>query len=344
MSKLTLVIPIAIAAAPPACAEGPSRIDEVIKRLEARFEPAEARPGQKVTLKIELKLAEGWYTYPTAQPDREAVFNVNKITFPKDGAIHFSGRVTDPPKPRVEEFPQLEIKELRTYPGGGTWECEAQVRHDAKQGLAKAKITFRVIVGRGGPDPRWFVPKKFDLEATIKVAGEPVPGPKLPPIPPPPAKKPAVLKSSITDKGGIVWQLDFDRALKQARDQEKLVLIDFAAISNTNWVYNEQNVLPRMEVAARIKEYVCLRLFIDAFPDDHFDGDVGPNDGEKAAEKNYSLMGKTFGGGWSPFFVIVRPTKDGGFEKIVTAGGKEHTRDVPKFVEFLSKPLRPAKD
>lgn len=344
MSKSTLVAVMVVAAATAARAEQPSRIDQVVEKLEARFEPAEARPGQKVSLKIELKLAEGWYTFPTAQPDHYAASNVNKITFPKDGDIHFSGKITEPAKPRVSEVPALDIKEFRTYPGGGTWECQAQIPHDAKQGPAKARVTFRVIVVRDGPDPVMFPPKKFPLETTIKVFGEPLPGPKRPPVAPSPATEPAVLKSSITDKRGIVWQLDFDGALKQARNQKKFVFIDFAAISNAYWVYNERKVLPPNEVSERLKEYVCLRLFIDAIPDDHFDGIPGPNDGEKAAERNFSLMGKTFGGGWPPFYVIVRPAKDSGFEKVADIGGKEQTRDVPKFVEFLSKPLKPAKD
>jgi hypothetical protein len=154
-------------AVPTVNAQAPSKIEDVIKKLEARFEPSDARPGQIVTLKIELKLAEGWQTYPTKQKDREARFNVTKITFPKDGAVQFSGKVTEPPDPTVREEPLLDIKEFHTYPGGGTWECEAIVSPSSEPGPTKVSVRFQVIVAN--PNGH-FSPKPYNLDATINIA------------------------------------------------------------------------------------------------------------------------------------------------------------------------------
>lgn len=85
--RVFVLVAILLLPATAARAEAPARIDDVIKKIEARFEPAEARPGLKVTLKIELKLAEGWHTYPTKQPEKDFAAAVNKIRFTEGGDI-----------------------------------------------------------------------------------------------------------------------------------------------------------------------------------------------------------------------------------------------------------------
>src|SRR5271170_2875139 len=112
---------------------------EIIKKLEARFEPAEARPGQMVTLKIELKLVDGWRSFPTKQSDGSLATHVNKIQFPADGDIRFTGKIKEPTNIAVESYPEIDIKDLRYCPGGGTWECEAIISSEAKPGQAIAK-------------------------------------------------------------------------------------------------------------------------------------------------------------------------------------------------------------
>jgi len=174
MRKLFPATALVILSATAARADVPPRADDIIKKIEARFVPAEARPGQKVMLKIELKLKDGWYTYPTKQPEKDFAANVNKIRFTEGGDIRFTGKITDPPKPLVKEIPELMIK-LYSYPGGGAWECEAVVSPDAKPGEATAKV--RMVEGVVGADSI-FPPKAFDLKASINVVGTPVPSEK----------------------------------------------------------------------------------------------------------------------------------------------------------------------
>lgn len=173
MSRASALLLSLFLAVPGANSEVPSKIEDVVKGIDARFEPADARPGQSVTLTIELKLANGWQTYPTKQKDAAVRYSVNKITFPKGGAVLFSGKVTEPPNPTIVKEPDLDIMELHTYPGGGTWKCEARIAPTAKPGLTNVSIRFLVLVVKPNGDGH-FAPKSFDVDATIKI-GEPLP-------------------------------------------------------------------------------------------------------------------------------------------------------------------------
>ncbi len=144
---------------------------DVIKKVEARFEPTEARPGQSVILKIELRIAKGWITYPTKQPDLRAQDCVNRIAFPKDGLVTFTGKIKEPENPTIRDEPIAFIKDLHSYPGGGIWECEAVISPKAPPGPQTVKVQFRPrIHNEENCGPR----KLFEFQAMIKVVGEPI--------------------------------------------------------------------------------------------------------------------------------------------------------------------------
>jgi len=159
-----------LVAAVPALAQ-PS-IEQVIKKAEATFEPASAKPGQTVTLKISLQLLDGWHTYPTVQPDKAAQSQSNKLTFPEGGAIVFVGEVDEPVDPKEKSEPLANIDKILYYPGGGVWERKAVVLPTAAAGAASSKIKFKILVCDKN---NCLPPKQLDLESTLKVAGDPVP-------------------------------------------------------------------------------------------------------------------------------------------------------------------------
>ena len=157
-------------AAGPALAQ-PS-IEQIIKKAEARFEPADAKPGQTVILKITLQLLDGWHTYPTVQPDKAAQSQSNKITFPEGPALVFVGDVDDPPDPKEKSEPLANIEKILYYPGGGAWERKAVVLPTAAAGNVSSKIKFKILVCDKN---NCLPPKQLDLQATLKVSGDPVP-------------------------------------------------------------------------------------------------------------------------------------------------------------------------
>lgn len=145
--------------------------DEVLKKAEAKFEPATAKPGQTVTLKVNLELMTGWHTYPITQTDKAAKTYTNRFTFPADGAVVYVGDFDDPAGAKEKAEPLAMIEKLIYYPGGATWERKAVVLPSAKAGEVSSKIKVKVLVC---DKDNCLPPKTLELEAVLKVAGDPV--------------------------------------------------------------------------------------------------------------------------------------------------------------------------
>jgi DsbC/DsbD-like thiol-disulfide interchange protein len=164
MSRLLLAISLCLAVAAPAVAQSAK---DAVQKVEAVFEPADAKPGQTVTLKITVKLADGYYTYPTVQPAPEAKYSTNAIVVPAGGPIVFVDKTVDPAGPKTKK---IEDYDLFTYPGGGTWTRKAVVSPTAKAGATTAKVKIKLLVCE---EDRCFPPKTHELEATLKVLDGP---------------------------------------------------------------------------------------------------------------------------------------------------------------------------
>jgi cytochrome c biogenesis protein CcdA/thioredoxin-related protein len=141
--------------------------DQVVKNVEARFEPAEAKPGQTVTLKVEVNLLPDWHTYPTSQPDSGASQQINRLTLPPPGDLIFVGSVQNPPSPAKMPKSELPegVNEIFEYPGGGIWEHKAVVSPTAQVGEATVEVRFRILVCQKS----CFPPKIVSRMATLRV-------------------------------------------------------------------------------------------------------------------------------------------------------------------------------
>src|SRR5688572_32019698 len=115
MRRMLFALPLCLVLAGAASAQSAK---DAVKKVEAVFEPAEARPGQTVTLKITVQLADGYCTYPVVQPAPEGKYSTNSVVFPAGGLVVFVGETVDPAGPKAKK---VEDYELLTYPGGGTW-------------------------------------------------------------------------------------------------------------------------------------------------------------------------------------------------------------------------------
>jgi hypothetical protein len=161
---MLLALPLCLAVVVPASAQ---TAKDAVKKIEAVFEPAEAKPGQTVTLKITVELADGYYTYPTVQSAPEGRYSTNAVVFPAGGPIVFVDKTVDPAGPKTK---RIEDYDLLTYPGGGTWTRKAVVSPSAKAGPASAKVKFKLLVCE---EDRCFPPKTHELEAILKVLDGP---------------------------------------------------------------------------------------------------------------------------------------------------------------------------
>ncbi|WP_157369810.1 protein-disulfide reductase DsbD family protein [Zavarzinella formosa] len=140
---------------------------DAIKKIEAVFEPAEAKPGQTVSLKITIALGDGYHSYPAVQPSPAHRFNVNKFTFVNEGNLIAVGELVDPVGAKSKKD---EDGELLYYPGGGTWLKKVVVSPAATAGATSGKVKIRVLIC---DKDTCFQPKMVDLEAPLKILDGP---------------------------------------------------------------------------------------------------------------------------------------------------------------------------
>lgn len=168
-----LAIAATLATARPADPAQPAWYAKAVKSIEAKVEPAEAKPGQTVTVKVTVVLNPGHYTYATKQTDKIAIeFELmNGITFPPPGGLVFVGELADPPNPKTKAMPEIGVKSLKYYSGTVTFERKAVVAPGQKPGDLVVKIPeFKLNVCNQND---CFPVKKIPLEATVKVLDGP---------------------------------------------------------------------------------------------------------------------------------------------------------------------------
>jgi DsbC/DsbD-like thiol-disulfide interchange protein len=165
---IALAVPFVavVAAAPgPADAAAQKWYEKAVKGVSVAVEPAEAKPGQTVTVKLTVALHDGYTTYPLAQPEKAAANFVNVITFPKPGDVIFVGTASDPDKLPTKAEPDLGIKELRYATGTVTFTRKAVVSPKAAAGEAVVKATIKLSVC----DKNTCYVKDVPVEAKVKV-------------------------------------------------------------------------------------------------------------------------------------------------------------------------------
>lgn len=145
--------------------------EKAVKKVEGKFTPAEAKPGQTVTFALTVELNEGYHTYPLSQPDPKADGMVNVIKFPGAEKLIFVGTAEDPKTFTTKDEPALGIKELRYCPGAVTYTRKAVVSPKAAPGATTVKLTtFSLSVC---DKTNCFPPKNVPVEAPFKVLDGP---------------------------------------------------------------------------------------------------------------------------------------------------------------------------
>ena len=164
--KLAAVLLLSAAFAVPAYAVDPPEV-----KVTGTFEPADAKPGQTVTLKLKVELDPKWHTYPTVQPVPANSSYVTKILFEDKPPVVFVGKVVNPPNPTVKNDPDGAFVGLHEYEGGAMFEQVAVVPPDAKPGELKTTVKLRMTVC----DASNCFPKVTEVKVSLKVSGQPVP-------------------------------------------------------------------------------------------------------------------------------------------------------------------------
>lgn len=161
----------AVLALVPGSASAQKWYEKAVKKVEGKFTPAEAKPGQTVTFTLTVDLNDGYHTYPTAQPDKKAADMINVIKFPDPGAVIFVGATQDPKDYIPKEEPDLGIRELRVNVGTVVYTRKAVVSPKASAGATTVKLaTFSLSVCDKN---NCFPAKNVPIEAAFKVLDGP---------------------------------------------------------------------------------------------------------------------------------------------------------------------------
>jgi len=155
----------------PAAAFAQKGFDKAVTKVTATFHPAEAKPGQTVTLKLTVELAAGYHTYPLVQTDPKAKAMVNTVAFPAAGAVVFVGDATDPEGGDVVAEPLLGILAMKHLTGTVVYERPAVVAPTAAAG--QVTVTVPKFVVSVCDHDNCFPPKTLTPEATLTVLAGP---------------------------------------------------------------------------------------------------------------------------------------------------------------------------
>lgn len=113
------------------------------------------------------------------------------------------------------------------------------------------------------------------------------------------------------------WNMSYDQALAEAKQQGKPVFIDFTGIYCTNCRDMERNMFPRPAVEQRLEKFVRIRLFTDR-------GTLEDNRNQKRLQEMTNSV-------TLPSYVLIDPSG--------TTHVGEWTEDESKFVSFLDQAL-----
>jgi thiol:disulfide interchange protein len=120
----------------------------------------------------------------------------------------------------------------------------------------------------------------------------------------------------------LTWHTNLDAAMAQARQEQKLVFIDFTGYTCTNCRWMEANIFTLPAVHAGLQKYVRLQLFTDG--------------AGKEYEDNQAYQKEKFGTVALPLYAIL----DAQGNKLATFPGM--TRNPQEFILFLSAPAASA--
>ncbi len=171
------------------------------------------------------------------------------------------------------------------------------IKRDESVGVSRALIAALFLIFAVSLAPGLFGARLGDLDAFVPEGGSPT----------------AAAASGAPSVPYFKNQLD--AALSLAKEQNKLVLINFTGYACTNCHWMKANMFTRPEIQAALKDFVIVDLFTDGTDPD--------------SEKNQKLEDRRFGTASIPFYAILDKNQN------VVATFPQLTRNPQEFLGFL---------
>jgi thiol:disulfide interchange protein len=172
------------------------------------------------------------------------------------------------------------------------------IKRDERLGVTRTLIASALLIFSVSLVPGLFNARLGDLDAFV------------------PEVSASSLPPGVAADAKATLKNDLPGALAAAREQNKLVLVNFTGYACTNCHWMKANMFPRPEIQAALKDMVIVDLFTDG------------TDAE--SEKNQQLEDSRFGTASIPFYAIMDP------DQHVIATFPELTRNAKEFLSFLS--------
>jgi thiol:disulfide interchange protein DsbD len=175
------------------------------------------------------------------------------------------------------------------------------IKRDERLGVTRALIASAFLIFSVSLVPGLFNARLGDLDAFIpEVSASSLPG-------------------GVAAEAKVTLKNDLNGALAAAREQNKLVLVNFTGYACTNCHWMKANMFPRPEIQAALKDIIIVDLFTDGT--------------DQESERNQQLEDTRFGTASIPFYAIMDP------DQHVIATFPQLTRNPQEFLSFLkSKP------
>jgi thiol:disulfide interchange protein DsbD len=102
---------------------------------------------------------------------------------------------------------------------------------------------------------------------------------------------------------GVAWGMSYEAAVEEGRKQNKPILIDFTGVNCANCRLMEQDVLPKADVVAVLKEFITVQLYTDIVQI----SSITQEQREALASANLDKALKLANSAANPNYVIISP-------------------------------------
>lgn len=145
---------------------GGDRFDNVVKKLEAKLEPATAKPGDTLKFKLTLDIIPGWHIYANRQLDPESAY-VTGISFPGVAGLELVGELAEPTNGHTIANPEGG-QPLMVFDGNFTWEQSFRVTEKAANGTMRVPVKLKMQVCN---DANCLPQERRELFAELTITG-----------------------------------------------------------------------------------------------------------------------------------------------------------------------------
>jgi thiol:disulfide interchange protein DsbD len=142
------------------------RFDSVVRKLDAKFEPANAKPGDTVKWKLTLDIIPGWHIYAAQQLDPESSY-VTGISFPKMEGLTPVGEIIEPTTGHTVANPESG-QPLMVFDGVFSWEQSFKVTSAATNGTLRFPVKLKMQVCN---DTNCLPQERREVVAELVIAG-----------------------------------------------------------------------------------------------------------------------------------------------------------------------------